>query len=100
MSFGYRVSATCPFVAAETFVRRSQASRMFPPDMQDRALRKLRLLDAAAALDDLSKPASNRLKPLKGDRKGQWSMRVNDQWRICFRWNDGDAGSVEIVDYH
>ena len=75
-------------------------SKAFPPDMQDRALRKLRLLDAASTLDDLANPPSNRLKPLKGERKGQWSMRINDQWRICFRWNAGDAETVEIVDYH
>lgn len=77
-----------------------QSSRAFPPDMQDQALRKLRLLDAALTLNDLSKPPSNRLKLLKGGRKGQMSVRINDQWRVCFRWNDGEASSVEIVDYH
>jgi proteic killer suppression protein len=76
------------------------SSRSFPPDVQDRALRKLRQLDAALTLDDLSKPPSNRLKPMKGSRKGQMSIRINDQWRICFRWSDGEAHAVEIVDYH
>ena len=77
-----------------------QSSRAFPPDVQDRALGKLRLLDAALTLEDLSRPPSNRLKPLKGARKGQMSLRINDQWRICFRWKDGEVGEVEIMDYH
>ena len=64
------------------------------------ALRKLLVLDAAEALDDLRIPPSNRLEKLGGDRKGQHSIRVNDQWRICFRWKGGDARDVEIVDYH
>ena len=64
------------------------------------ALRKLLVLDAAEALDDLRIPPSNRLEKLSGDRKGQHSIRVNDQWRICFRWKGGDARDVEIVDYH
>jgi proteic killer suppression protein len=63
-------------------------------------LRKLLQLDAADRLDDLRIPPGNRLEPLKGDRKGQHSIRVNDQWRVCFRWDDGDAYEVEIVDYH
>ncbi len=75
-------------------------SRKFPGDMQDRALRKLRQLDASTTLDDLRNPPGNRLEALKGDRKGQWSIRINDQWRVCFRWGDGDANDVEIVDYH
>jgi len=75
-------------------------SRKFPGDMQDRALRKLRQLDASTALDDLRNPPGNRLEALKGDRKGQWSIRISDQWRVCFRWGDGDATDVEIVDYH
>ena len=78
----------------------SRSGRKFPGDVQDRALRKLRLLDAAASPDDLRNPPGNRLEPLKGDRKGQWSIRINDQWRICFRWHDGDASDVEIVGYH
>ncbi|HXG79563.1 MAG TPA: type II toxin-antitoxin system RelE/ParE family toxin [Methyloceanibacter sp.] len=64
------------------------------------ALRKLRMLDAAANLADLKTPTGNRLEKLKGDREGQWSIRINDHWRICFRWNDGDAFDVDIVDYH
>lgn len=77
-----------------------QRSRKFPGDMQDRALRKLRQLDASTTLDDLRNPPGNRLEALKGDRKGQWSIRINDQWRMCFRWGDGDANDIEIVDYH
>ena len=77
-----------------------QRSRKFPGDMQGRALRKLRQLDASTTLDDLRNPPGNRLEPLKGDRKGQWSIRINDQWRACFYWSDGDANDVEIVDYH
>jgi toxin HigB-1 len=63
------------------------------------ALRKLKQLDVAARLDDMRAPAANRLEALKRDRAGQWSVRINDQFRICFRWNDG-AEDVEIVDYH
>jgi toxin HigB-1 len=64
------------------------------------ALRKLRMLDAAANVSDLKTPPGNRLEKLKGDREGEWSIRINDQWRICFRWDDGDAFEVAIVDYH
>ncbi len=64
------------------------------------ARRKLLLLNAARKLDDLRSPPGNRLEPLRGDRAGQYSIRVNDQWRICFRWFDGEAHDVEIVDYH
>ena len=64
------------------------------------ARRKLRLLDAATMLDDLAVPPGNRLEALAGDRAGQHSIRVNRQWRICFRWNSGDAFDVQIVDYH
>ena len=63
-------------------------------------LRKLVAVDAAEALDDLRVPPGNRLEKFKGDRAGQHSIRVNDQWRICFRWKDADAHDVEIVDYH
>ena len=76
------------------------SSRKFPGDIQNRALRKLRQLDAAATVDDLRNPPGNRLEALKGDRAGQMSIRINDQWRICFRWANGDAEDVEIVDYH
>ncbi|HEX3674533.1 MAG TPA: type II toxin-antitoxin system RelE/ParE family toxin [Rhizomicrobium sp.] len=64
------------------------------------ALRKLLYLDAATILGDLRSPPGNRLEALKGNRKGQHSIRINDQWRICFVWKDGGAGDVEIVDYH
>ena len=75
-------------------------SRKFPGDVQNRALRKLRQLDASLTLEDLRNPPGNRLEALKADRAGQWSIRINDQWRICFRWSDGEAHDVEIVDYH
>lgn len=74
--------------------------RAFPGDMQDRALRKLRLIDAAQTVEDLKVPPGNRLEDLKGDRRGQKSIRINDQWRICFVWKDNEAFDVEIVDYH
>ncbi|MBK6401669.1 MAG: type II toxin-antitoxin system RelE/ParE family toxin [Rhodocyclaceae bacterium] len=64
------------------------------------AERKLAMLHRAVRLDDLRIPPQNRLEALKGDRKGQWSIRINDQWRICFVWNDGQVFDVEIVDYH
>jgi proteic killer suppression protein len=69
-------------------------------DVQKVALRKLRMLDAATVLDDLRLPPGNRLEKLKGDRAGQHSIRINSQWRICFRWRSGHAHDVEIVDYH
>ena len=75
-------------------------SRRLPHDIQNRALRKLRQLDAALVSDDLKNPPSNHLEILKGNRKGQMSLCINDQWRICFRWTDGEATDVEIVDYH
>ena len=71
-----------------------------PADIQNVALRKLRLLNQARALADLHVPPGNRLEALKADRLGQHSIRINDQWRICFRWKDNDAWDVEIVDYH
>ncbi|MBI5120289.1 MAG: type II toxin-antitoxin system RelE/ParE family toxin [Rhodospirillales bacterium] len=64
------------------------------------AERKLEMLDAAATIDFLRSPPGNRLEQLKGDRQGQWSIRINDQWRLCFVWQDGGADEVEIVDYH
>jgi toxin HigB-1 len=67
---------------------------------RERAERKLAILESATRLDDLRGLPSNRLEALKGDRKGQHSIRINDQWRVCFRWQDGDAFEVEIVDYH
>lgn len=77
-----------------------ERSRKFPADIQDRALRKLRQVDAAHTVEDLRNPPGNRLEALKGARAGQMSIRINDQWRICFRWTDHDAHEVEIVDYH
>lgn len=75
-------------------------SRGLPGDFQAVARRKLRMLHNAANLNDLRAPPANRLEALKGDRKGQHSIRINDPWRLCFRWKDGDAHDVEIVDYH
>lgn len=77
-----------------------RSSRKFPADIQDRALRKLRQVDASRTIDDLRTPPGNRLEALKGARESQMSVRINDQWRICFRWVDHDAHDVEIVDYH
>lgn len=77
-----------------------QGSRKLPKAVQRIALRKLALLDAADSLKDLVLPPGNRLEQLSGDRAGQHSIRINDQWRICFRWSNGDAYDVEIVDYH
>ena len=77
-----------------------QASRELPPDIQNTARRKLRMLNNAEALDDLRIPPANRLEALKGKRAGQHSIRINQQWRICFVWHEGHADQVEIVDYH
>ena len=79
---------------------REEYSRKLPRHVQKLALRKLRMLDAASRLDSLCVPPGNRLEVLKGDRGGQHSIRVNDQWRVCFEWGDGDAHRVELVDYH
>ncbi len=75
-------------------------SRRLPDDIQETALRKLRLLNNAARLEDLRVPPGNRLEALKADRAGQHAIRINAQWRICFVWNEGQAHDVEIVDYH
>jgi toxin HigB-1 len=76
-------------------------SRYYPPDIQRTALRKLLLLDAATSVNDLRIPPGNRLEKLAGDRKGQYSIRINSQWRICFIWtSENNADLVEIVDYH
>lgn len=77
-----------------------QRSRKLPSDIQQIALRKLRMLNRSQSLQDLRVPPSNRLEKLSGDRQEQYSIRINDQWRICFIWQDGDAYNVEIVDYH
>ncbi|MFN3672844.1 MAG: type II toxin-antitoxin system RelE/ParE family toxin [Bosea sp. (in: a-proteobacteria)] len=75
-------------------------SRRLPADMQDKALVKLRLLHRAARIEDLLAPPGNRLEKLRGERSGQYSIRINQQWRICFKWVEGGADEVEIVDYH
>lgn len=75
-------------------------SRRLPPEIQDKALIKLRLLNRAIRLDDLRIPPGNRLESLHGDRAGQHSITINQQWRICFRWIEGGADDVEIIDYH
>jgi proteic killer suppression protein len=85
--------------ATET-VWRGEVSRRLPTDIQAVARRKLRMLNNARTLADLRVPPANRLESLKGRRKGQHSIRVNDQWRICFVWADGNAEGVEICDYH
>ena len=77
-----------------------QRSRRLPSDIQQVALRKLRMLNNAHALNDLQVPPANRLEKLEGDRVGQYSIRINDQWRVCFRWEEGMADDVEITDYH
>jgi len=77
-----------------------QRSRKLPNDIQQVALRKMRMLNNARTLQDLRSPPANRLEKLSGDRSGQYSIRINDQWRVCFEWRDGDACEVEIVDYH
>ena len=84
---------------AERIFKRGRSHKL-PDDLQRTALRRLRMLNRATQLSDLRVPPANRLEKLKGDRSGQYSIRVNDQWRICFRWRVNDALEVEIVDYH
>ncbi len=79
---------------------RAEVSRKLPRDIQQTALRKLFMLDKAQTLKDLRIPPANRLEALKDDRKGQHSIRINDQWRICFVWTKNGPDAVEIVDYH
>ena len=81
-------------------VWKEERSRLLPPVLQKTALRKLQMLNAAATLNDLVAPPGNRLERLRGDRKGQYSIRVNDQYRICFEWRESNAFKVEIADYH
>ena len=89
------------FADAETaLIWSGRRSRQLPADIQAVALRKLRLINQAQALGDLRAPPGNRLEALKGERWGQYSIRVNDQWRICFNWREGGAADVQIVDYH
>jgi len=75
-------------------------SKRLAPDLLRRAVRRLEYIDLTTCLDDLKAPPSNRLHALKGDREGQFAISINDQWRICFRFQDGDAYEVEITDYH
>jgi len=77
-----------------------ERSKSFPPNIQQVALRKLKMLHRAMSVTDLRIPPANRLEKLHGSRVGQWSIRINDQWRICFVWRNGNALEVEIVDYH
>ena len=81
-------------------VWRRQRVRRFGPDLQRMANRKLLIIDAAETLNDLRVPPGNRLEQLRGDRTGQYSIRINDQWRICFSWTAAGAADVEITDYH
>ena len=81
-------------------VFRREYSRKLPHAIQRLAFRKLRMLNRSSTVDDLRIPPGNRLEALTGKRKGQYSIRINDQWRICFVWRDGSAYDVEIVDYH
>ena len=74
--------------------------RGYPRQIQRRARAKLLAIDAAGRIDDLRAPPGNRLEALRGDRRGRYSIRINEQWRICFAWRDGEAWEVEIVDYH
>ncbi|MBI2286990.1 MAG: type II toxin-antitoxin system RelE/ParE family toxin [Nitrosomonadales bacterium] len=77
-----------------------QIIRRLPHEIQVIARRKLKLIDAVSRIEELRVPPGNRLEMLGGDRSGQWSIRINDQWRICFNWENGHANDVEIVDYH
>jgi len=77
-----------------------ERSRKLPPDIQHVALRKLRMINNAININDLRVPPANRLEKLSGNREGQYSIRINDQWRICFEWRNSDAFNVEIADYH
>jgi proteic killer suppression protein len=89
------------FACSETAnIWNGRRSRKLPADIQQRALAKLNMIDAAETLDDLKLPPSNRLHELGRDRAGQHSISINMKWRICFRWSNGNAQDVEIVDYH
>jgi proteic killer suppression protein len=77
-----------------------EGSNKLPRDIQQIALRKLRMLNNVKSLNDLRVPPANRLEKMKGNREGQLSIRINDQWRICFKWRSGDVHEVEITDYH
>ncbi|PIZ76385.1 plasmid maintenance system killer [Candidatus Peregrinibacteria bacterium CG_4_10_14_0_2_um_filter_38_24] len=77
-----------------------EMSRKLPPEIQRISMRKVWMIDAAMSINDLRIPPSNHLEQLKGDRKGQYSVRINDKWRICFEWKNGEAHEVEITNYH
>ena len=77
-----------------------ERSRKLPPDIQQVVLRKLRMINNSININDLRVPPANRLEKLSGNREGQYSIRINDQWRICFEWRSSDAFNVEITDYH
>lgn len=77
-----------------------QRSLKLPADIQQVTLRKLRMINNAISINDLRVPPENRLEKLSGNHAGQWSIRINDQWRVCFRWEGSDAYDVEITDYH
>jgi len=83
----------------ELLFNRNKPGR-YPSEIIRRAKRKLNLIDAADTIHDLKVPPGNRLEQLSGNRDGQWSIRINQQWRICFEWRNGDAYNVEIIDYH
>ena len=90
-----------PFKNRETEqIFKREYSKKYPSDIQNIALRKLRMLNRSINLNGLKVPPANRLEKLKGNRAGQYSIRINDQWRICFEWHQNDAFKVEIVDYH
>jgi toxin HigB-1 len=89
------------FKDAETEkVYQRERSRKLPPDIQQTALRKLRMINNSININDLRVPPANRLEKLSGNREGQYSIRINDQWRICFEWRGSDAFNVGITDYH
>jgi len=103
----YYVSRNILGVLIKSFADKATAAtfqglfaRRLPAAVRERARDKLAMIDAATGLNDLKVPPANRLEPLSGDRVGQWSIRINRQWRICFRWENGHAWDVEITDYH
>ena len=107
MLYAIRITYNSNVILIKTFacketkkIWNGQRSSKLPGDIQNRALRKLRQLDASQTLEDLRNPPGNRLESLKGDRTGQYSIRIQQQWRICFTWDKGNANDVEIVDYH
>ncbi|MDO9129609.1 MAG: type II toxin-antitoxin system RelE/ParE family toxin [Anaerolineales bacterium] len=81
-------------------IYRRRRSRRLPSDIQQVALRKLRMINNAISINDLRVPPANHLEKLSGNRAGQWSIRINDQWRVCFEWQGSDAYNVEVTDYH